>query len=488
MPVISQAQEKWNSKHILVKNGQLKYVPDEKGNIIPDFSRVGYMENAKPIPQVSVVKTVSPSGNNDQLMLQAAIDEVAKLALDKNGFRGAILLKKGTYFINGSIQISTDGIVLRGEAEETKLIAAGKGQRSLIRVTGNGQRKKIEGTERKILDKYVPVGATSFTVVSSEGFKKGDKIVVYRPATEKWIAAIKMNEIDRRDSTIRQWKPGEYDLHYERIITHIEKNKIFIDNPVVMAMEEQYGGGEIYKYSFDGRISKVGIENLLCESEYSGDQDEDHGWDAVYFNSVEQSWVKNVTAKYFGYSCVNLGHQSKNITVTDCKYLEPKSQITGSRRYSFNNDGQLNLVMNCFASEGRHDFVTGAMVCGPNVFYNCKAEKTNADTGPHHRWATGTLFDNIITDGEINVQDRGNWGTGHGWAGANQVIWNCTASRAAIQNPWTSAKNYVIGLNGEKYDGRLKGRPGAEWEGQNKPGLTPMSLYMAQLKARSKQK
>jgi hypothetical protein len=142
--------------------------------------------------------------------------------------------------------------------------------------------------------------------------------------------------------------------------------------------------------------------------------------------------------------------------------------------------------MSCFASEGRHDFVNGARVCGPNVFYNCKAEKTKADIGPHHRWATGTLFDNIITDGEINIQDRGNWGTGHGWSGANMVVWNCTVGRAAIQNPWASAKNYVIGLKGDQYTGRLNGRPYAEWEGQNKEGLTPASLYLAQLKAATK--
>ena len=70
--------------------------------------------------------------------------------------------------------------------------------------------------------------------------------------------------------------------------------------------------------------------------------------------------------------------------------------------------------MNCQSTEGRHDYVTGARVCGPNVFYNCTAFQTYADIGPHHRWAVGTLYDNIITDGEINVQDRGQMGSGHG--------------------------------------------------------------------------
>ena len=80
-----------------------------------------------------------------------------------------------------------------------------------------------------------------------------------------------------------------------------------------------------------------------------------------------------------------------------------------------------------------HDYVTGAQVCGPNVFYNCTASQTFADIGPHHRWSVGTLYDNIVTDGEINVQDRGQMGSGHGWAGVTQVLWNCRVNRAAVR-------------------------------------------------------
>jgi hypothetical protein len=308
------------------------------------------------------------------------------------------------------------------------------------------------------------------------------------PGTKEWIHDLQMDKINQRDTTIVQWAPPEYDLHFERIITKIEGDRIFIDNPVVMAMEEKYGAGAIYAMKFDGRISQVGIENLLCESEFNGNEDEDHGWDAVHFNRVQNSWIINVTSRYFGYSCVNLGWQSRNITVDNCKCLDAKSKIIGGRRYSFNNDGQLNLVMNCFASEGRHDYVTGARVCGPNVFYNCRAEKTHADIGPHHRWAMGTLYDNIVTDGEINAQDRGDWGTGHGWSGVNQVFWNCTVAQAAIQDPWVSGKNYVIGMHGKSYNGRLPGRMLSYWEGTNKDGLLPSSLYLAQLKEREKKK
>jgi hypothetical protein len=230
----------------------------------------------------------------------------------------------------------------------------------------------------------------------------------------------------------------------------------------------------------------VGIEQLYCESEFEKDTSENHGWNAIEFNNVEQGWVQQVSARYFGYGCVNLGPWAKNISVLNSTCTDHKSVITGGRRYSFCNNGQLNLFMNCHTEDGRHDYVTHARTCGPNVFYNCTSIKTHADIGPHHRWSVGSLYDNITTDGEINVQDRGNWGSGHGWAGVTQVIWNCTASKAAIQNPWVSGKNYCIGLKGGKYEGRLKGRPDAEWEGQNQDGLQPASLYMAQLQARRK--
>lgn len=480
----------WESKFIKAKkDGSLTYIPDEKGNIIPDFSRVGFYAGDQKIPEIAVVKTVAPTGtDNDETTIQAAIDAVAKLPLDKNGYRGTVLLKKGTYKIPESIRITASGIVLRGEGDKpegTKLIATSKKQVSLIHVSGKGNLTEIKGSRVKITDEYIPTGTFSLTVADAAKFSKGDAIILFRPGTEQWIKDLKMDQIEDRGGT-KQWQAKEYDLSFERIITKIEGNKIFIDNPVVMPMETKYGGAEIFKYSFDGRIKHVGIEHLYFESEFEKDTSENHAWNAVTFNKIEHSWVRNVTAKYFGFSCVNLEGQAKNISVLNSNCFDHKSVITGSRRYSFNNNGQLNLFMNCSTTDGRHDYVTGAKTLGPNVFYNCTAAKTHADIGPHHRWSAGTLYDNITTDGEINIQDRGNWGSGHGWAGVTQIVWNCTVKRAAVQNPWAGGKNYCIGMKGEKYEGRLKGRPDAEWEGQNKEGLLPVSLYETQLKARQK--
>ena len=476
------AVAQWSSRFVKqTQTGELIYTPDAKGNIIPDFSRVGYCQGRQPVPVVPVVKEVYP-GENDGARIQAAIDEASVLPVQKDGFRGAVLLRKGTYSIPGTLFIRASGVVLRGEGDETILIATGKGQRDLIRVAGNGKRMEVPGTRKKIIDKFVPAGSFSFQVTDAKNLRPGDKIVLYRPGTAAWIRDLKMDQIKANDNT-KQWRPEEYDLCFERTITRIEKNRITMDNPVMMEIDQQYGGGQVYKYTAEGRLSHTGVENMQCVSEFAGEEDEDHGWVAVSMNNIEDSWVSNISARHFGYSCVHLGDQAKQVTVRNCHYLDPKSKITGSRRYSFNNDGQLNLFIDCFASGGRHDFVTGARACGPNVFYKGKSINAQSDIGPHHRWAVGTLYDNIITDGEINIQDRGNWGTGHGWSGVTQVVWNSMAKKSVVQSPWVSGKNYAVGLSAEKNSGRLPGRPDGEWEGHNQAGLIPASLYAAQLAA-----
>ena len=105
--------------------------------------------------------------------------------------------------------------------------------------------------------------------------------------------------------------------------------------------------------------------------------------------------------------------------------------------------------------------------------------------GPHQRWATGVLYDNCRTDNSIEIQDRGNWGTGHGWAGANFVLWNCKGKDIVCQNPWVSAQNWSIGSIGLKSQGRLPGRLDGVWLS---PGIhvMPKSLYRHQLEERKK--
>jgi hypothetical protein len=480
-------QERWSSKHVFYgKNGKLEYKPDSLGNTIPDFSHVGYQYGDVPLPNVPVEVVISPGEGDDLTTIQNAIESLYNQPLDENGFRGAVLLSAGTYEVSGIIRINQSGIILRGEGEHeqgTRIIATGQDVRPLIELGGDGGLDIVGTSAVNIIEPYVPVGRQFVVVDNISNFNAGDKITIFRPGTDEWISDIKMDQIAPDGEELNQWTPGSYSFHFERDITHINGDTIFFRNPIVMAMEDKYGSGLVYKASFN-RIKNIGIEYLLLESEYDDDDDDTHAWHAIMIEAVEHSWVRNVTAKYFGYSCVNLQSSSRHITVTDSKQLEPKSRIAGGNRYSFNSNGQQNLIINCHTTEGRHDYVNGSRVKGPNVFTNSTAASTLGDIGPHHRWAMGSLFDRIISDGPINVQDRGASGTGHGWAGANQVFWGCEGSSSIVQNPWASAYNYSIGFIGEKRAGVFPDRPDGIWEGHNLQGLMPSSLYLAQLNDR----
>jgi len=479
----------WQSGYVKISdNGELLYIPDADGNTIPDFSRVGYHHGDKSIPDYPVTKSISPVDGDNLAHIQKAIDEIAALPLNADGHRGVLLLKRGVYPVSGTLFIKASGIILKGEGSninETRLVATAKQSYSLIEVIGSGEREEVTDTRVKITNDMVPVGAHAFQVASTDKFKVGDKIIVYRPGTQNWIHDIKMDQIVERQGT-RQWTPQEYNLAFEREITRIDGQTVFIDNPVVMQMDKKYGGGEIYKYTFNGRIQEIGISDLCLESEFEHYEDTQHGWIGVLLDKAENCWIDNITTRYLGYAAVSCEYFAKNVTVLNSRCLEAKSVITGGLRYSFNNNGQQNLFMNCQSTEGRHDYLTGAQVCGPNVFYNCTASQTYADIGPHHRWAVGTLYDNIVTDGEINVQDRGKMGSGHGWSGVTQVLWNCRVRRAAVQSPWTSGKNYSFGTKGEPYPGVFTDRPDGVWEGNGETNVMPRSLYIAQLMARQK--
>ncbi|MHC4506343.1 MAG: hypothetical protein ACYTFI_23865 [Planctomycetota bacterium] len=464
--------------------GKLAYKPfDGNGNIIPDFSNCGYMGGGVKIPDVPVRATLTPSrigsatGADDTARLQAAIDRVAKLPA-RGGFRGTVLLKKGTYHVAGTLELSQSGVVLRGEgqhADGTVIIATGRKKRALVQIAGGG--RIAPGTRREIVDAYVPVGARSFKVESTAGFLPGDAVVVHRPGTKEWIHDIAMDRIRQRGNT-KQWTAKGYHFHFERLVTGIRGNTMTIDAPVVNAMEKKYGGGFVYKYTCPGRISHVGVEKLRLVSEYEKGKeksDEEHAWDAVKISNVEHAWVRRVSAVHFGYSCVNVGRGAKHVTVEDCACLDPVSKITGARRYSFALCGQLTLVQRCYTRNGRHDYVMHARVPGPNAFVDCLAEKTHSDIGPHHRWAAGTLFDNI-KGGAMNVQDRGPSGTGHGWAGAQTLFWNCVASSMKVDSPPT-ARNWAIGCVTRRKQGK------GYWESAG-THVTPRSLYLRQLEDR----
>src|SRR5439155_23594991 len=117
-------------------------------------------------------------------------------------------------------------------------------------------------------------------------------------------------------------------------------------------------------------------------------------WICINVDGSATAWVRSVQSQYYGYACVYVTRTSKNVTVQDSFCLDAISQITGGRRYSFNQDDSTSVLFRTnYARQGRHDFVLGSGVVGPNVFVDGLAEQTHADIGPHHRYSTQALWD-----------------------------------------------------------------------------------------------
>lgn len=524
-------------------DGKLVYEPfTEKGDVIPDFSYCGYKRSEEPIPDVPVAESVKPAkgetskdgsmaypkGPDSTKLIQDAIDKVSNMPVKKNGFRGAVLLKKGTYFITKAIKIKTSGVVLRGEGDgENGTVIIAKDAKANIQL-GALSIKGVKGADAVLISSdYVPAGSCFVEVEKVNGFKEGEYIQIWKTPNQKWVDDLGMNVFAGSMKGKTPWTPDKYRIPHLRKITKIKGKKIHFDLPLPQSITSEYGGGKVSQVEIKEVVENCGVEALRLISDYDTKITEKPSNKGiakilkrkVYFSDEENTlmsgidvsgmnnWVRNCTMLHIRKSAVQLTRKSLYCTVRDCRSFDPVSLITGARRYTFWMNGTAGLIYRCYAEYGRHDFAQHAKVPGPNVFLDSFGNKVFESSEPHHRWATGTLFDNIkiVGRGGLAAANRGGCGSGHGWMGVNIVFWNSDADFVVIFSPPTPEENFAIGYTGKKkkrYDtghlnwtnmmAGLKGKPNAgKYKGYALMGngyievpdreATPRSLFFKQL-------
>ena len=474
------AATKNQSPVITVSQGErLSYAADERGNRVPDFSSCGYAGGNRPIPNAPVQVVIEPKPGDSTARIQQAIDHVASLPMDTNGLRGAVLLLKGRHEVLGGLHITNSGVVLRGQgmgAEGTVLIATGLDRRTLIRVVGKNDSQTRSKESWLIKDDYVPVGATSFHLLEADGLKAGDNIRITRPSTKEWIEKIGATEFG--GGVGGGWKPGSRDLVWERVVKSATGNLVTVDAPITTAIEKDFGAGTVGTFEWPGRLTNVGIENLRLESTFdaANPKDENHSWFAITMENTGDAWVRQVTFQRFAGSAVAVYESCQRVTVEDCLSLAPVSEDGGYRRNTFFTMGQQTLFLRCYAEQGRHDFSAGHCAAGPNAFVQCEAHEALNDSGPIESWASGVLYDNVRIDGNaLTLGYRPGNHAAIGWAAANSVLWNCSASVIRCWSP-PGAQNWSFGSwGGFEGDGI--------WRSSN-DFISPESLFAAQLKER----
>lgn len=465
---------------------------DQARNIVPDFSRAGYQGGGVSLPirsSIPVIEILEPSSAEDDYpRIQAAIDAVSLRATDSRGLRGAVLLRRGHYRVSRTLTIRAGGVVLRGEgrgADGTVVRSEISERQGRILEVGSSEsavpRAALDPRRTAITMDYVPVGAMRITVQSAAGYRVGDAVAIAREPNARWVGP------EGIDTARYRWTASDYAMYSERVVTAVDHDTITLDAPIMDAIESRFGGGSIYRTD-PIRISQVGIEDLRLEGDpetgtVNGTADAGP-FTALRLGATYNSWVRDVTVRYVSHGFVTRNGAQFN-TLQDIAYLDPRyGETQGARRYVFLYEGNaaFNLIQRCYNQGGRHTFVIGARVPGPNVFLDCLAVGDSNDSGPHHRWSTGTLYDN--TKGYmLRAQNRRYSGTGHGWAGAQQMFWNTEHDIYVVQAP-PFAMNWSVGQVGAIAPGKFPPEEPAGIVQSMGQVVTPRSLYLQQLRDR----
>jgi len=478
-------------------HGKLVYARTPKGDRIPDFSYAGYEDGGVALPNVPAKRTVKPSNADDTDAIQAAIDAVSALPLvdgsHGGGFRGAVVLAPGTFHCARPLSITASGVVLRGAGDGAKgtTISLTGDPHLALRIEGRLAQEKTSASIA-ITDPYVPAGASTLHVADASPLHPGDTLLISKPVTPAWVHFMGMDDLHRNGKD-EHWVSASH-IDVRRRIASIHGNAITLDVPLMDDYDAQFFPGDhatVTAVTLSGQLAHVGVEDLrfvapaqriaLGAPAYSGMQVRD----------VVDAWVRHVTWEDTT-NGISVNPGSERITFVDCSIIQREAVTSSAKPADFAIDGSQILIDRCTASgDSTFYVVTQDRAQGPVVVLHCRFTGNGA-IEPHQRWFTGLLVDNCdVPDGRIDFMNRGEMGSGHGWAIGWAVAWNSSAKGFGMNTP-PGSMIWSIGNIGDEtdpafpvFDGGPPRAPlqPATIESAGKP-VKPASLYLAQLRDR----
>lgn len=485
-------------------DGKLVYATTPAGDHIVDFSYAGYRGGGVALPNAPVAETLKPSGADDTPAIQAALDRVAAVAA-KAGSPQALLLAPGTFHLSATIHLSASNLVLRGSGrDKTTLQLIGTPHLGLmvgLNAPGNNSSTtsadegKTPNADTTLANVYVPSGTRELPIADAHGFSAGDTIFIKHPITPEYRHFMGMDHL-ARNGKAEHWV-GDF-ITTERRIASIRGNTLLLDVPITDDYDPRFGGGTsttVTAAPAPLRLHDSGIENLTLTAPSLSVALTDRHFNAIRIDSAEDVWLRDLDI-YDTTGFVDVGSTARRITIDRVDLTERKPITSHAKNAGFSLGGTQTLVMRSSAHADKLFFaITQAQMQGPNVVLDCNFTGDQA-VEPHQRWATGFLVDNIhVHGGGINFINRGEMGSGHGWAIGWSVIWNSSADEITAQLP-PGSMNWVIGSSGERRrqpmptygpDGQgVHGGPDlpeAIYDSSDKP-VQPRSLYLQQLSDR----
>ncbi|KAH7105089.1 hypothetical protein BKA62DRAFT_436053 [Auriculariales sp. MPI-PUGE-AT-0066] len=461
-----------------------KSIQTKRGDVLPDFSYVGYRQGDHKLPSsqprnASAIIAASESSSEDQTSaIQKALDDVAAAG------GGVVELAAGKHYLSGSATISIGTKTWLRGADKDKTVVVVKGSPRSVFTLGAADVKAITGASSNITTSYVPIGALQLVVQDASVFKVNQTVYVQRPAAAAWIRANGMADLVR-DGKPQVWIKAGTLFKQPRIIQSIDGNTLDLDIPLTDSIEKKYSVGSVQVYSAKG-INNAGVENFQiqlspsCSGAPITDPD-CAGYTAVSFQPFTvDSWALNLTMTGFVAGFVRVAENAQRITLENLiSVRDAVSDGSAGWGADISIGGTQVLVKNCASQatvDGARSFAValGGQVAGPNAILNHKAALASQIVQPHMRWAHGLLVDR--SQAGVELINRNTAGSGHGWTINAGVAWNSDAAWRAESPPL--GVNWAVGMRG------TKGSPSNATEIATGESITPASLYTAQLQAR----
>ncbi len=475
-------------------DGRLEYARTPNGDRLPDFSSAGYRGGGIAPPHVITRLKVSPSGGPDDTpQIQAALDKVAKLAPGADGERGAVELTAGRFRLAGTLTMHVSGVVLRGAGSSsthaTTLEMVGAPHLA-IEMKGEFQKQTLTGGT-SLRDTYVPAGATEIQVADASEIHAGDTIQIVKPVTTQWIHFMGMDHMTR-DGKPEVWVQN--DIRVRRRVASVTRNILRLEVPLTDSFDARLYPGqqaEVTRVEVTGQIAQAGVEDLrIVSPARTINYREDPEFDGIAMDNIVDSWLRFVAFEDTTNS-VRIEQGAERLTVMGVDVRQQRPVTSSAKPFDFRINGSQILLDRCTGKGDKVWYVaTQSRSEGPVVVLHCRFAGDGKIEG-HQRWSTGLLIDGCaVPNGEINLRNRGEMGSGHGWAIGWSVLWNNHASRIVVQNP-PGALNWSIGDAGQHASESMPvfAKPlgpllkSGVVESAGKP-VKPDSLYLEQLRER----
>ena len=449
-----------------------------------DFSSAGYMGGGVAIPtNVATVVTVNPSGGDDTAAIRNAITTVASHSL-VNGFRGAVQLGAGTFYVSGQLSINSSGVIVRGTGSTngTTIVMTNASSFTLFSIAGSGSASRSGSVN--ITDGFVSSGTNGFNVSSASGYSVGDTVMVGRLVTSNWVHYVGMDTLVRSGVT-QTWISVGTTIYTDRKVSAISGNKVTLDVPLTDSFDTNYLGipaGTLWHYTYSGRITNTALEHLRIVA-----PPVITGYSAINMDVVMNSWLRDITIQD-GINNVSVGSHAKQVTVESVAVTHTVVQTASAAPADFSCTGTQILFNKCESlGTGCWPLVTHATSCGPVVALNFYTTQDHGGITPHERWFTGILGDNVTapnarssgSEEGVAYGNRGTDGSGHGWTTGWSVGWNVIAPYV-LADAAPGSENWCIGGTGAK--GSSSDPHGIYDQLGNI--VTPHSLYLEQLRER----